>query len=400
MSTPSLTSLLVQRTRAQIYAIGLEVATSVGLTVTSWVAGDPTRSAYHFLAEALEVVEGVVVNFIAAGFLDYVAARAELAGTDSAAYQWLKLLAWEQYGYEVDEATYATTTVTLTNGGGGYYEPEAGDITLKSSLSGMTYRNTSGGVLASGPGTTLDVTVVADEAGSESSAGAGEIDTLVTTMLEVTCSNAAAAIGIDAETPASVVTGCRAKLGPLSPNGPWDAYDSIATDADKTGTTNVTKSRTYADSTTGDVTQYLAGPSGAVTGPDVTAVEEAIATWVLPLCITPTIASAANKAVAITYELWLYDSVGQTEAEVKATVQAALEIMFSQRPIGGDVKAAVGSGYLYVEMIRGTIKAAFLPQHFVDVAVSLPAADVAIAEGEIAALSGTPTATVHFEAAP
>ena len=45
-----------------------------------------------------------------------------------------------------------------------------GDLVFKSTASGKTYTSTTGGTLARGPGTTLTVTVVADEPGSDSSA--------------------------------------------------------------------------------------------------------------------------------------------------------------------------------------------------------------------------------------
>jgi hypothetical protein len=392
MAALTLSELVTVETKQAIYARAISVATGLGLPVSSWSAGDETRSQYWVQAEELASYESIVAGYAAAGFLDYAAADADL-------YDWLVLLAYQVYGYTADEATYATTTVTLTNSLGGYFEPGAGDLTFKSSTSGKTYHNTSGGILASGPGTTLDVTVEADEAGSASSAAATEIDTLVTTMNGVTCSNAAAATGTDAESAESIVAGCRAKLGSLSPNGPADAYDYVACNATLTTTTAVTRSRTYDDSATGDVTVYLAGPSGAVAAGDVTLVTAAIGTWATPLCVTTTVASASNKTQAITYELWLYDSVGLTTAEVETAVSVALAALFLARPIGGDIKASVGSGFLYHSMIEGVFRHVF-GAHFVDVAVTAPAADVAIAANEVPVLGAITVTAIHFEASP
>ena len=61
---PTLASLLVQETKAAIYARGLALADSLGLTTTSWVAGDPTRSLYHFLSDGLSRLESLVSGYV------------------------------------------------------------------------------------------------------------------------------------------------------------------------------------------------------------------------------------------------------------------------------------------------------------------------------------------------
>lgn len=377
----SLAALIVQETKARIYQRALALAASLSVPVTSWRAGDPTRSSYHLVSELLEVLEAVVAPYIRAGFLDY------------ATGDWLVLHADQAYGYTADEATYASTTVTLTNGGGGFYpDIAAGDLTFRSSVTEKTYRNTSGGTLASGPGTTLDVDVVADEAGEASSAGAGEIDEMVTTLLGVTCTNATAAVGTDAEEEESIRQGCRDKLGSLSPNGPRDAYAYVARASELTGTTGINRVRVLADADTGDVTVYLAGPSGPVSGADRTAAEEAIVEWALPWCVTPTVASATGVPVPITYAIDIYESVGVEEAAIKTAIEAALVTMIRTRPIGGDVKPPAVVGYLYLEMIRSTIRAVY-PDKIFDVTVSTPGANTELDLNEVATFA-TPTGTV------
>ena len=68
MSVFSLAQLLVQETTTAIYDRAIELATSVGLPVTSWQPGDPTRSLYHLLSRTLSNAEQIVVKYIAAGF--------------------------------------------------------------------------------------------------------------------------------------------------------------------------------------------------------------------------------------------------------------------------------------------------------------------------------------------
>lgn len=380
---PSLASLLVTESKAAIYARGLSVATSLGLDVTSWVAGDPTRSLYHFVSTALEAVDLQVSGYVASGFLDY------------AAGDWLTLLAAQVFGVTRVDATFAETTVTLTNSGGGIYVIAAGDVRVKSSLSGKTYTNATGGTLAGV--STLDLTFVADESGSGSSAGATEINTMVTAMLGVTCSNATAAVGLDAETDSSLRDRCRAKLGMLSPNGPRDAYNFVVRSSDLTGVTDITRSRTTSDSPTGAVTVYVAGASGAVAGASVTAAQAAVEKWAAPLCITPTVSNCVGVTVAVTYQVWLYSSVGVETAAIEAAIQTALEQMFAARPIGGDVIAPATTGKLYQSLIASTIRNVY-PAHTFRVSVSSPAGDTSLAINEVAVLGAvTPTVTMEVD---
>jgi uncharacterized phage protein gp47/JayE len=214
----SLTSMLIQRSKAAIYASGLAIADGLGLTTTSWQAGDPTRSLYHFLADSIATLEELVAGFVTSGFLDYAKGA------------WLTVLAKQVFNVDRIEATYASTPVTLTNGGGGFFDPGVGDVVAKSSTTNKTYTCTTAGTLPSGPGTTLVLDFTADEPGADSTALAGEIDTLVTSMLGVTCSNTLAALGLDEESDDALRERCRAKLGTLSPNGPRDAYDFVVRD--------------------------------------------------------------------------------------------------------------------------------------------------------------------------
>src|SRR6185437_772471 len=294
-------------------------------------------------------------------------------------------------------ATYAETSVTLTNSGGAVYILEAGDLTFRNSTTGATYHNTSGGTLpaivGSTPGT-LSVTVTADQAGSAGSASAGEIDALVTTLLGVTVTNPAAAVGVDQQDDSVTRQQCRNKLGSLSPNGPASAYSYVAQNSTLTGIQTVTRSRVYPDSDTGDVQIYVAGPSGGVSSGDVAAVQSAIEKWATPLCITPTVSSANNVTVNVTYTLWVYQSINQTSSQIQASVQTALENLFAARPIGGDIIPPATTGAMYVSLIESAIRNVVDPQAFC-VSVSAPSSDTALGNGDVPVL-GTVMATVTF----
>ncbi len=384
--TISLASLLLRQTKADIYEYALGIANAIGLPVSTWTAGDPTRSLFHVEAEMFEALEDSIAGYVSSGFLD------EATG------DWLIILAEQTFGVTVPPPTYATTDVVLTNPGGGFYpDIEAGDLTLKNTTTGKTYTNTTGGTLASGPGTTLTVTVVADEPGSDSSASAGEIDDLVTPLGSTTCTNPTAAVGTDLQSEETTRLQCRARRARATPNGPKDAYTDVALDPDLTGTNVITRARAYADSDTGDVTVYLAGPSGAIDEADRALVELAILENATPLCITPTVLSCTNVVVPVTYTLWIYKRSNKTAAEVEEEIEEALEQMLAAQPIGGDIISPATTGSLYLTLVESTIRGVF-PDAF-RVSVSLPAADTALTNGQVAAL-GTVTATINIVTDP
>ena len=384
---PSLASLLVQETEAQIYARALAVATSLGLPVTAWSAGNPTRSLYWFLTKVLSSLEANVAGFVASGFLDY------------ATGDWLTLLASEVFNVTRNPATYATATVLLSNGGGGLFTLNPGDVRVKDTATGQTYTSTSGGTLASGPGPQLSITVIADAAGSTSSAAVGTIDALVTGLVGVTCSNTTAAVGSDAELDADLRSRCRGKLALASPNGPTGAYDYVVRTTALTGSSEITRSRTIHDSTTGIVTVYVAGGSGAVSGGAVTAAQTAVNANCTPLCITPVVTNCTATSIPIAYTLWLYTSVGQTSAQIQSAVTSALTAWFAARPIGGDIIPPATTGAVYQSMIASVIAEVF-PNDTFRVLVTTPSSDTALAINAVPILYGTPTATINLVAAP
>lgn len=393
MPAPSLATLLVQHTKAQIYETALAIATLVGLPVTSWQAGDPTRSAFHHESEILEGWEETASRFIESGYLGY------------AKGVWLKIRAEQDFNVSVPEATYATCEIVLTNLGGGSYDEEdlaAGNLTFRNPSTGKTYHNTTTGALGPVGSDTdeLTLTIVADEAGSDSSAGVGEIDEMVTTLLGVECTNPTTAVGVDEQDEAVTVQQCRDKTGTFGPGGPKDAYSYVLRDPTKTGVNYVPRVRVYSDSDTGDVRIVIAGPNGAILEPDRALFEAAVLEHATPLCITPTVVSAANVVVPVTYELWVYKRCNKSETEIATDVEAALLALLSSssRPIGGDVIPPATDGALYQSLIEGTIRGVFPGDAFRCV-VTLPAGDTALDDDEVAAL-GTVTATVHLVVDP
>ena len=381
MTVPSITSLILTETAQAIYDYGIGVATAIGLPVTSWQAGDPTRSAFWVVARKLEALETNVAGYVRSGFLDHATGA------------WLKLLADQVFGVTVADATYATATITLTNGSTNEYAFDAGDLTFKAPSTGKTYHNTSSGTLLRGPATTLTLDIEADEAGSGSSAAIGDITELVTTYDGVTCTNPTAAVGVDEQDESVTRQDCRDMQDALSPDGARGAYSYVVRTPKYGGTSAITRTRPYGDSTTGVVTMYLAGPSGGSSAADVALAQAAVVRWCTPLCMTPVLAAASNVTVAVTYELWIYKSVNKTVAEIKTAVSTALTTMFAARPIGGDIIAPATTGKLYQSLIAKTVLDTFA-QGF-RVSVTTPAGDTSLTNAQVAVL-GTITATVNL----
>lgn len=381
MPVVSLASLLIQETEAVILQAALDLASSIGINVTSWLPGDPTRSLFIFEATKLSALETIVVGFVGSGFLDF------------ATGDWLTILAQEVFNVTRPEATFATADCLLTNTGGAIFDIAAGDLTAKNTDTGATYHNTTGGTLVSSG--TLTLTFEADIAGSGGNASVGEIDDLVTTLLGVTISNALSAVGIDAQDDPTLRQQCRDKLGSLSPNGPADAYSYVARTPALTGVTDVTRVRTFPDSSTGDVLVYIAGPSGGVSGGDVTAVTNAIALNALPLAITPTVLSANNVPVSVTSTVWVYRSVNKTTAQVQADVNTALTNLFLAQPIGGNIIPPATSGSLYQSSILAAIEDVY-PQIF-RVSLASPTGDTPLGNGDVPVLGSVSTTVVFID---
>jgi hypothetical protein len=182
----------------------------------------------------------------------------------------------------------------------------------------------------------------------------------------------------------------------LSASGPRDAYDYVVRTPSLSGTTEITRSRTIGDATTGAVTTWVAGPSGAVSAGAVTLAQTAVVKWAAPLCVTPVVSNAVSLVVAVTYEIWLYDSVGETDAAIAAKVAADLLRAFQTRPIGGDVLSGVGK--LYKSFIEATLKESY-PRDVFRVSVSAPVGDTTLATNQVVAL-GVVTGLRHIEPSP
>jgi hypothetical protein len=385
----ALNDLVTPLTRQQVQKSIYDVLALVGVSTTGWKPGAVVRTMIVASSIVLAAFSQLMASIARSGFLEL------------AEGQWLTLVARYVYNVEREEATFAEGELTLTNTGGGLFALDPDDLVVSNPTTGKTYRNTGTIVLA--PLAVLVVPIRATEAGAASTSSPGAITHLETTLLGVTCANATAVVGRDEEEDPLLRTRCLEKLGSLSPNGPWDAYSFAARNAKSAdGTTiGVTRVRVTKDGF-GNVNTYVATASGGVTGTsgdavtDFGAVNLAIQRLAAPLAVTANVFSAAPVSVAVTYQVWLYNTSGLTPQQIEDAIAAKLATFMSTQPIGGNVIGA-GPGKVFLDAIRTVIGSA-LPQIF-HVVVTVPAADVELAISQVPVL-GTPTATAINQLPP
>lgn len=379
----SLADLTTPVTRQQVEQSTYDVLGVLGVDTTSWKPGAVVRAMITAVALLLSAFSALMAQITAGGFLE------------TAIGAWLTLVAKYVYGVDRVEASFASGFLTLTNSGGGVFADAAYDRTFRNPTTGKTYQNSTSFSL--GAGSSVTIAIVATEAGAASTSLAGTITEIQTTMLGVTCANAAALVGQDAELDPVLRARCYEKLGALSPNGPWDAYAFAAKNARRANGTSigVTRVRVAPPDGFGNVTTYVATASGGVSGisgdpsTDLGSIHAAILHQAAPLAVTAHTQSAAPFPISPVYQAWLYNTSGLTEQQIKDAVAAKITAYLSTQAIGGNLISGVG--YVYADALRTVIGSA-LPQIF-HVVLASPAGDTSLSIDQVPTL-GTITPTI------
>lgn len=387
MTTPSLADLYAPLTREQIEAKFLVIAQLLNFDITAWEPLSSVRTFNAIVAQAMSNETQTTTLMARSVLLDFA------ANTDGTINPWLTLFGASWFNVPREEATFATTVVALTNASGSPYTIAPGDLhfaVTTGTNAGALYTNTTGGVLAASG--TLDVTIVADVAGSGSSATSGTITTMVTPLSGVTASNFDPANGKDDELDPPYVLRLKSSFGALSPNGPEDAYRFFALNAVHPDGTpvDVNRAKVSPYSPTGQVVVYVASAAGVVPGTvgnlatDLGLVADNIFRNAMSICDTPTISSAAGLNVTIQATVYMRPTNTLDAATVKAKVLARLLTYFSTVPIGGtDIG---GGGKLFLDAVIGEIYNA-IPGQVAQVVITSPGADVSMAVNHVAILT-------------
>lgn len=376
MTIPTaLSELIRQRTQEEIFNDSITQMQSQSVATETWKSGDPTKSLLFTLSVELAGLEDPNVGYpaiISGGFLGY------------AVGPWLDALATCNFNSPRNAATYATCTLQLTNTTAQDFGTlDANDTTAENPTTHATYHNTASFDLgpAGSPTAVATVTIEADAAGSDGNAAVGDISAVVN-MPGVIVTNLTAAEGFDAEDDQAYTLRAQQKFVSLSPNGAAGAYTYFATtgslQADGGGVTNVTRVRAIGDSDFGEAIFFIAGSSGELLPADQTRAQATIEKWCEPLAVDGLAVLATGVSFAVTYELWVYDTINKSEADIEALVLSYLTTAVNERRIGGDNEAGDDSpGFIYAEWIRAQITEAVAPNAF-KCSVTSPAADVAL----------------------
>jgi phage-related baseplate assembly protein len=378
----TLDDLTTPLTEDQVKALLYAEIVARGGSPTSWKPGGWMRTLVAVFAAAIAGLTELAAAVTKGGFLEL------------ATGPWLTLVARYVYAVERDVGSFASGNVTFVNSTGAVYSGSASDLIVRNPISGKTYRNTA--PYSIGSGATVDIPFSAIEIGAASTSAPGTITQLVTTLNGVTVSNGAPLVGLDEERDDALKLRCYEKTGSLSPNGPRDAYAFVARSAKLNGVSvGVTRVRTIADGA-GGVDVYVADASGQLLGATgdlstpLGVVDDAIQRYCAPLAVTARTHSATAHSIPVTYELWLRRT-SLDDATIQDAVRDQLTSWMATRPIGGhDIGAG---GKVFVKAIESVIGSTEGLDGVINVAVTLPAADVAITSTEAPVLGTiTPTA--------
>lgn len=372
--------------KAQAKATIYTMLGKAGLPVTSWQSGAALRALVWVLAT------------LVAGSSELLAAIVKGLFLGSATGVWLTLLARYVYGITRRGATFAAVELTINNAKGGVYPFEARECIALDPVTKQTYVNIAPftiTALVSG----LKVGFQAVEAGAASTSGVGAISQLVTTLLGVSVTNAAAAIGADEQGDEELRQDCYDAIGALSPFGAAGAYKYFAKHlpggdplvrADGTAI-EVNRTQVVTNPDTGVVTVWVASSSGAITGDkdtpgdDLYIIDQNLRLNAVPQCITETTAAAIETNVSVWYTLYVDAETAKTEAEIEADVAAALTVFGATYPIAGQRLVDGGQGYLFLNRLRQVILDAVAGS--LSVTMLGPVADTDLDEGEFANLA-------------
>jgi hypothetical protein len=384
----SIAALLSPMSQTTIRAWAVTKLVSYGIPANNWRQGGTYSTLLTVTAAIFAMFASTLTAALSAAFL----------GTASG--PWLVALAFYVYGVTAQSATYGTATLTFTNTGGGIYNYEAGQVVVSNATpgnAGNTFVTTEALLLAAGTPsspTTATIAIQAQATGSAGGAAAGTITTLVTSMAGVSVTNAAAVIGLDADTDPTIVQKCLAAIAARSYKGPTGAYYAAvygygnvpgATNVVSGLPVNVNRIQVYTDPDTGNITVFVASPSGIADPNDVAGVQLAINLIARPEGITATAASATVQNFTAAMTVWS-TSIGPTNAgNIQASALSARDAAMVQYPIGGRAKPPSLQGYLYSSYLVAAVGAVDPTIYAVDLS-SWSA--LALAPGQVASVTG------------
>ncbi len=320
-----------------------------GANTTNWKTGAVVRVIVTACSIVIAACSSLLTLIARSRFLEFA------EGT------WLRLAARYDYGTEWNGPTFAAGPITLNNTGGGIYSYAIGALVFVNTATQKLYRNTTAvniGSLQTG----VSVSLQAVEAGAASSALPGEIAFSGNGPAGVVIVQSDPMIGADGELDPSLRARAREAVGPISPDGPFEAYAAVAKAAKRANGTwiGVTRVSAIRDGM-GGIDLYVATDTGGVTGAvgnlatDLGCVDDACQRLATPLGITLRTHSATPLAIDVTYAVWLPASANRAAADVTAAISTELGAFLGSAPVGGFDPTSVGGGKIYLDALKATI---------------------------------------------
>jgi len=387
MARLTLDELTTPLTRQQVEASIYSVLARLGVPTTSWKPGAVVRTMIVGVSAVFAAYSELMALIARSGFL-------ELSSGD-----WLTLVAQYVYGVERLDATFASGTVLVSNSTtGSFYGFEPGDLIVKNTVTGATYRNIATFNLPANT-TDLPVSVVASEPGAASSAQANTVTSVVTALPGLSVDNDVAFFGTDEETDAQLRARCSEKLGALSPMGPWDAYTSALRNATDGNGRNlgITRVSLLPDGY-GHIDVYCATATGTLPDADVPFAEEAIQQWAVPQGITATVHPAVTVVLDVAADVYVYNTSGQTDEQIKAAIITSVDTFVFAQPVGGNVHGpgvTPPNGMVYRDALSAAISRTLPDGLIFHVAISTPTADVSMTPLQVLVVGSTSGIVVH-----
>ena len=383
----TLAELVTARTADAITAEILAALAAAGFPVDSWGPGSAARSLVRADATTLARLESIVAQ-LAQGAYGSTAAQAGEG--------WLDLWGESRFSLTRIAATYAEGEVVLTvASGAGPFAIAAGGLLVTDGTTRWRSTNTVTVNISSASPTTM--TVRAELAGTGGNAANNTITRISSPALPgVTCNNPVigatstwlSASAIDREGDAAYLARCLARWATLGSGFTRDAVAYWCRSAETSPGVNAGATRISFGPVPGDgtYTVYVAGASGVLAGPAVTAIQTEL-NLRKPITDTPTVVAATQSTITCTGTVRFKSaSTAGERAAVLAAIRAYVNAL--EMPDDGETITVDIAG------IHAAIYGA-APGRIADLDLSSPSGDTNVTLGSVAVAD---TAGVSFTA--